>query len=127
MQRTARERASARERKQQSAKWGYVLRAPLYRKRCNAGKVVAEILETKALRDFATALTGEEREWLKQAAEDPDTLFARERLPLLRKLVEANLAVDNMYDREPWLWTDQPRLKGIWKSGSVRGVASKNR
>jgi len=79
------------------------------------------------LRDFATALTGEERERLKQAAEDPDTLFAREQLPLLRKLVEANLAVDNMYDREPWLWTDQPRLKGIWRSGSVRGVASKNR
>ena len=80
----------------------------LYRKQWNADKVVAEILETKALRDFATALTGEEREWLKQAAEDPDTLFARERLPLLRKLVEANLAVDNMYDRESWLWIDQP-------------------
>jgi energy-coupling factor transporter ATP-binding protein EcfA2 len=80
----------------------------LYRKQWNVDKVVAEILETKALRDFATALTGEEREWLKQAAEDPDTLFAREQLPLLRKLVEANLAVDNMYDREPWLWIDQP-------------------
>ena len=80
----------------------------LYRKQWNVDEVVAEILETKALRDFATALTEEEREWLKQAAEDPDTLFARERLPLLRKLVEANLAVDNMYDRESWLWIDQP-------------------
>jgi energy-coupling factor transporter ATP-binding protein EcfA2 len=85
----------------------YLLRE-LYRKQWSVDEVVAEILETKALRDFATALTGEEREWLKQAAEDPDALFARERLPLLRKLVEANLAVDNMYDREPWLWIDQP-------------------
>jgi energy-coupling factor transporter ATP-binding protein EcfA2 len=85
----------------------YLLRE-LYRKQWNVDEVVAELLEAKALRDFATALTGEEREWLKQAAEDPDALFARERLPLLRKLVEANLAVDNMYDREPWLWIDQP-------------------
>jgi hypothetical protein len=53
-------------------------------------------------------LSGEEREWLRQAVEDPDTLFARERIPLMEKLVELNLIVDSIPRRENWLWIDQP-------------------
>jgi hypothetical protein len=50
----------------------------------------------------------EERGWLKEALDDPDTLYTRERLSLLHKLVEINLAASDMYSRIPNLWIDMP-------------------
>ena len=97
--------------------------AQLYRKRWDAGKVATEILGAKALKDFVTALTEEEREWLREAVEDPDTLYARERIPLLHKLVETNLAIDNVYPREEWLWIDQPPPEKDLELGIGKRVA----
>jgi len=85
----------------------YLLRE-LYRKRWDANRVVIGIIEIKALRGFVTTLTEKERAWLREAVEDPDTLYTRERIPLLHKLVEINLAVNGMYSRIPHLWIDQP-------------------
>ena len=48
-----------------------------------------------------------EREWLAEAVKDPDTLFVRERLPLMHRLVEQNLIMD-VYPRQEHLWIDQP-------------------
>jgi hypothetical protein len=85
----------------------YLLRE-LYRKRWDADGVATGIIEMKALRNFVITLTEEERAWLKEAVEDPDTLYTRERIPLLHKLVEINLAVNGMYNRISHLWIDQP-------------------
>jgi energy-coupling factor transporter ATP-binding protein EcfA2 len=71
-------------------------------------KVVDALAERKKLAALLPSLSSEEREWLRQAVEDPDTLLARERIPLMEKLVELNLIVDSVYKREDWLWIDQP-------------------
>jgi energy-coupling factor transporter ATP-binding protein EcfA2 len=85
----------------------YILRE-LYRKQWNVNSVAIGIIEAKDLRDFVTTLKEEERIWLKEAIEDPDTLYTRERMPILHKLVEMNLAVSSMYNRIPYLWIDTP-------------------
>jgi energy-coupling factor transporter ATP-binding protein EcfA2 len=82
--------------------------ANLHQAKWDADKVVAEIARRKKLALFAGSLSGEEREWLRQAVEDPDTLFARERIPLMEKLAELNLIVESIEGRESWYWIDQP-------------------
>jgi hypothetical protein len=80
----------------------------LYRKQWNVDDIITEIIEAKALRRFVTALKEERRAWLREALDDPDTLYTRERLPLLHKLAEINLAVSDVYSRIPYLWIDIP-------------------
>ncbi len=70
-------------------------------------KAVEATMRAKGLLEFARSLSKEEREWLAEAAEDPDTLFVRERLPLMHRLVEQNLIMD-IYLRQEHLWIDQP-------------------
>jgi hypothetical protein len=70
--------------------------AQLYEAGWRPEKVVETLAEKKRLALFAGSLSGEEREWLRQAVEDPDTLFARDRIPLMEKLVELNLIVDSV-------------------------------
>jgi energy-coupling factor transporter ATP-binding protein EcfA2 len=82
--------------------------AELYEARWRPERVVEALAERKRLGLFAGSLSPEERGWLAEAVEDPDTLFARERIPLMDKLVELNLVVDSVYPREPWLWIDEP-------------------
>jgi hypothetical protein len=86
-------------------------------------KVVEALAEKKRLALFAGSLSGEEREWLRQAVEDPDTLFARERIPLMEKLAEYNLIVDSVPRRENWLWIDQPPPEKDLELGVGRRVA----
>jgi energy-coupling factor transporter ATP-binding protein EcfA2 len=85
----------------------YILRE-LYRRLWNIDDTATGIIEMKDLRDFIIALTEEERAWLREALEDPDTLYTREKMSLLHKLVEINLAVSSMYSRYPYLWIDLP-------------------
>ena len=80
----------------------------LYRKQWNVDDIITEIIEAKALRRFVTSMKEEELVWLREALEDPDTLYTRERLPLLHKLAEINLAVSDVYSRIPSLWIDIP-------------------
>jgi energy-coupling factor transporter ATP-binding protein EcfA2 len=82
--------------------------AQLYEAKWQPEKVVETLAEKKRLTLFAGSLSPEEREWLRQAVEDPDTLFARERIPLMEKLIELNLIVDSVPRRESWLWVDEP-------------------
>jgi len=86
-------------------------------------KVVEALAERKKLALFAGSLSGEEREWLRQAVEDPDTLFARERIPLMEKLAEYNLIVDSIPRRENWLWIDQPPPEKDLEIGVGKRVA----
>ncbi len=97
--------------------------AQLYEAGWRPEKVVEALAEKKRLALFAGSLSGEEREWLRQAVEDPDTLFARERIPLMEKLVELNLIVDSVPRRESWLWIDQPPPEKDLEIGVGRRVA----
>jgi len=80
----------------------------LYRAGWSAEAVAIELARRKRLAPFVLSLSPEERGWLAEAVEDPDTLFARERIPLIDKLVELNLIVDAIEGRESWYWVDEP-------------------
>jgi hypothetical protein len=54
--------------------------ADLYRAKWDVGAVVGGLARRRRLSAFLLSLSSEERGWLRQAVEDPDTLFARERL-----------------------------------------------
>ena len=79
---------------------------------CEAGWSVEEVVDglvgQKKLSAFVSELSTEERKWLLEAVEDPDTLYVRERIPLMERLVEMNLLVDEMYPRGQSYWIDQP-------------------
>jgi hypothetical protein len=80
----------------------------LYRLDWDVNKAIEEIIRAKGLVEFVRSLSKEEREWLTEAIEDPDALFTRERLPLMHRLVEENLIMDDIYFRQEYLWIDQP-------------------
>ena len=82
--------------------------ARLYQAGWSADEVIKSLIASKNLDTLTPTLSPEEREWLRQAIEDPDTLLAREKLPLIEKLVELNLIVDAITYRGPPLWIDQP-------------------
>ena len=83
----------------------------LYRLDWDVNKAIEEIIRAKGLVEFVRSLSKEEREWLTEALEDPDALFTRERLPLMHRLVEENLIMDDVYFRQDYLWIDQPPLE----------------
>jgi hypothetical protein len=82
--------------------------AKLYRARWNADEVIKSIIASKDLGTFILSLSAEERKWLMEAVENPDTLLAKERLPLMQKLIELNLIISSIMYRDPELWIDQP-------------------
>jgi len=75
---------------------------------CIGGSTVRAAYKRSLRTGLYWRLSPEERGWLAEAVEDPDTLFARERLPLIDKLVELNLIVDSIEGRESWYWVDEP-------------------
>jgi len=80
----------------------------LYRVEWDASKVVRWVIESRKLKAFTASLSDVEKKWLFEAVEDPDTLFARERMLFMMKLVELNLVVDTIPEREPDSWVDEP-------------------
>jgi energy-coupling factor transporter ATP-binding protein EcfA2 len=89
----------------------------------DADEVIKSLIASKNLDTIAPTLSPEEREWLRQAVEDPDTLLAREKLPLIEKLVELNLIVDAITYRDPPLWIDQPPPQKDLELGIGKRVA----
>ncbi len=80
----------------------------LYENNWSVDKVVNEVINRNKLRRFARSLSSVKRAWLMEAVNDPDTLFARERIPLMDRLVELNLIIDDIPEREEYQWIDQP-------------------
>ncbi len=68
------------------------------------------------------SLTPTERTWLEEAVGDPDTLFVRERMGLLNKLVEMNIVAEVM-GRYEYLWVDEPPPERNPELGVGRNVA----
>ena len=71
-------------------------------------KLARRMLSLRKLQYFVNSLSADEKRWLQDATEDPDTLFTRERIPLLNKLVKRNLVVDDIPPRNTDLWIDTP-------------------
>ncbi|MCX8137589.1 ATP-binding protein [Pyrobaculum aerophilum] len=89
----------------------------------NVEEATRQIVEMKRLAAFATSLTAEEEEWLEEALEDPDALFTRERLPLLERLVDLNLVIDTLPERDARFWIDAPPPEKSGELGIGRHVA----
>jgi GTPase SAR1 family protein len=82
--------------------------AKLYQMRWSVDEVIKSIITSKKLNTFIFSLSAEERKWLLEAVENPDTLLAKEKIPLINKLIELNLIVDSITYRDLELWIDQP-------------------
>jgi energy-coupling factor transporter ATP-binding protein EcfA2 len=95
----------------------------LYQAEWSVNDVVKGLIASKRLDTLTPSLSAEEREWLAEAVEDPDTLFARERIPLVERLVELNLLVDSITHRDPLLWVDEPPPERNLELGIGRHIA----
>jgi hypothetical protein len=82
--------------------------ARLYQARWDVEAVVRSLAASKRLDAFVLSLSDEGRGRLLEAVEDPDSLFTREGMPLLERLVELNLVVDSITYRDGFLWIDEP-------------------
>ena len=86
-------------------------------------KAAERMVSLRKLLYFVNSLSMDEKKWLSEAVEDPDTLFTRERIPLLDKLVERNLVVDDIPARSPDLWIDTPPPEKDTELGIGKHVA----
>jgi hypothetical protein len=80
----------------------------LYRSEWSLDIVVNEVISSRSLHTLIRSLSENEKQWLFEATEDPDTLLRRERLELLSKLVELNMVTSEIAHRDPELWVDEP-------------------
>ena len=93
----------------------------LYEARWNAEPIMGRVQDEKRLPELVASLSN--RELLREAVDNPDTLVSREGLPLLDKLVELNMIVDAIPSRNPEFWIDQPPPERDVESGIGRRVA----
>lgn len=80
----------------------------LYQRKWDVSRLVNELIRKKDIGRLVESLSDGEKKLLAKAVDDPDTLMCREGIPLMDRLVELNLIVDNMYERDPWFWIDVP-------------------
>ncbi|GAB6944284.1 ATP-binding protein [Vulcanisaeta sp. JCM 14467] len=80
----------------------------LYEFNWNVDSLIRRIQDEKRIPEFITSLSSRERELLREALENPDSLVSREGLPLLDRLVELNVVVDAIPVRDQEFWIDTP-------------------
>ena len=80
----------------------------LYEVGWNVDSLIRRTQDEKRIPEFVASLGSRERELLREALENPDSLVSREGLPLLDRLVELNLVVDAIPVRDPEFWIDIP-------------------
>jgi hypothetical protein len=96
--------------------------AVLYENRWRWDDAVRAFIEQRGVAYIIRSLTPTERAWLEEAVGDPDTLFVRERMSLLNKLVEMN-AVAEVMGRYEYLWVDEPPPERDPELGVGKNVA----
>jgi len=93
----------------------------LYKRSWNVDKMVKALIRDKEL---TPGFIAKWRNWLKKTIEDPEALWSPDAPEeLIRQLVERNLVVYNMYDRDPHFWMDQPPPERDPELGIGRDVA----
>jgi hypothetical protein len=93
----------------------------LYQAEWNVNRIIDELINSKEL---TSSFIEKWKDWLEETVKDPDILW-RANVPdeLVRELIAKNLIVYNMYDREPWLWIDEPPLEKDLDLGTGKHVA----
>jgi len=83
--------------------------ASLYETGWDTEKITKKLAAERRLTAFIESLNDTERETLKEALENPDIILKRIRdtQRLERGLIELNL-ITEVWDREEWLWIDEP-------------------
>ena len=99
------------------------LLAQLHEVHWDANELFNELIRGRGLINLVRSLSDDERELLTKAVEDPDMLMSREGMPLLNRLIELNLIVDNIYPRDKNLWIDEPPPERDTELGIGRYVA----
>jgi len=93
----------------------------LYMRSWSVDAVVKALIRDKEL---TSSFIAKWRRWLEEAVEDPETLWSPDAPEeLIKQLVEKNLIVYNMYDRDPYFWVDQPPPERDPELGIGRNVA----
>jgi len=84
-------------------------------------RVVGDVLREKGL---TAGFVARWRRWLEAAVEDPEALWSPDAPEeLVRQLVEKNLILYNMYDRDPYFWIDAPPPEKDPELGIGKNVA----
>uniref|UniRef100_UPI000A7232B6 ATP-binding protein n=1 Tax=Vulcanisaeta sp. JCM 14467 TaxID=1295370 RepID=UPI000A7232B6 len=65
----------------------------------NVDDAITELIRSKGLGEAIQSLSKGDRELLARAVDDPDMLMSRDGIPLMNRLIELNLIVDNIYPR----------------------------
>ncbi len=93
----------------------------LYKRSWSVDAVVKALIRDKEL---TSSFIAKWRRWLEEAVEDPEALWSPDAPEeLIKQLVEKNLIVYNMYDRDPYFWIDQPPPERDPELGIGRNVA----
>ena len=96
----------------------------LYEASWRAEAVAGRLVRQKKLGEYVQSLGDAERALLRRALDDPDTLMTRDGIPLLERLVDLNLVVDELYPRDPWYWAGEGLRARHWKACSLADAAS---
>ena len=97
--------------------------AQLYEFKWNVELVTRNLAETKKLDTFISSFSDDEKKWLSEAIIDPDLLLTKDRIPLLNKLVELNLIIDAVPERDQRIWIDVPPLERDLELGIGKHIA----
>jgi len=93
----------------------------LHKSGWNVDRVVEALIRDKEL---TSSFIAKWRRWLEEAVEDPEALWSPDAPEeLIKQLVEKNLIVHNMYDRDPYFWIDQPPPERDPELGIGKNVA----
>jgi hypothetical protein len=85
--------------------------AQLYEFKWDVELVTRNLAESKKLDTFIFSLSNDEKKWFSEAIMAPDSLLTKERISLLNKLVELNLIIDAIPERDQRIWIDEPPLE----------------
>jgi hypothetical protein len=93
----------------------------LHKSGWNVDRVVEALIREKEL---TSSFIAKWRRWLQEAVEDPEALWSPDAPEeLIKQLVEKNLIVYNMYNRDSYFWIDQPPPERDPELGIGRNVA----
>jgi hypothetical protein len=97
--------------------------AQLYEFEWDIKLVTKNLAESKRLDIFISSPSDDEKKWLSEAIIDPDSLLVKDRIPLLNKLVELNLVIDAVPERDSRIWIDVFPLERDLELGIGKYVA----
>jgi hypothetical protein len=97
--------------------------AQLYESKWSIEHVTRNLAESKRLQMFTSSLSNDEKMWLLEAIDNPDALLTKGGMPLLNKLVELNMMIDAIPERDGETWIDEPPPERDLELGIGRYIA----